>query len=78
MIKIWKKLQKKISYNLQFINGVRFIKCKLGHDDKKCKTWGMKYKYCDCLFKCANFKCDLINTNVSVVIKVIKESLTES
>ena len=38
----------------------------------------MKYKYCDCLFKCANFKCDLINANVSVVIKVIKESLTES
>ena len=23
------------------------IKCKYGHDDKKCETFGIKYKYCD-------------------------------
>ena len=60
-----KKLQKNISYILQFIDGARFmtsslsnllnnlpeglhrIKCKLGHEDKKCETCGIKYKYCD-------------------------------
>ena len=24
------------------------IKCKSGHDDKKCETYGIKYKYCEC------------------------------
>ena len=28
--------------------GIHRIKCKFGHDDKKCKTYGIKYKYCDC------------------------------
>ena len=26
--------------------GMHRIKCKFGHDDKKCKTCGIKYKYC--------------------------------
>ena len=60
-----KKLQKNISYILQFIDRARFmasslsnlvnnlsegihkIKCKHGHDDKKCETCGIKNKYCD-------------------------------
>ena len=40
------------------------IKCKLKHDDKKCETYGIKYKYCDCFLEYKNFKDDLINTNV--------------
>ena len=26
------------------------IKCKLGHDNKKCETNRIKYKYCNCFF----------------------------
>ena len=36
------------------------IKCKFGHDDKKCETCGIKYKYCDCFLEYTNFKDDLI------------------
>ena len=39
--------------------GLHRIKCKLGHDDKKCETCGIKYKYCDCFFEYTNFKYDL-------------------
>ena len=35
------------------------IKCKLGHDDKKCETCGIKYKYCICFLEYINFKDDL-------------------
>ena len=35
-------------------------KCKLGHDDKKCKICGIKYKYCDCFLEYANVKDGLI------------------
>ena len=34
------------------------IKCKYRHDDKKCKTYGIKYKYCDCFLEYKNFKDD--------------------
>ena len=36
------------------------IKCKFGHDDKKCKTGGIKNKYCDSFIEYTNFKDDLI------------------
>ena len=36
------------------------MKCKYGHDDKKCETCGIKYKYCDCFLEDTNFKDDLI------------------
>ena len=36
------------------------IKCKFGHDDKKCKTCRIKYKYCDCFLEYTNFKDDFI------------------
>ena len=32
---------------------------KIKHDDKKCKTRGIKCKYCDCFLKYTNFKYDL-------------------
>ena len=40
--------------------GIRRIKCKFGHDDKKCETCGIKYKHRDCCLKYSNFKDDLI------------------
>ena len=36
------------------------IKCKFIHEDKKCETWGINFKYCDCFLKYINFKDDLI------------------
>ena len=36
------------------------IKCNFGHNDKKCETCGIKYKYCDCFFVYMNFKEDSI------------------
>ena len=73
-----KKLQKKLSYILQFIDskifmatslsnfannlseGVHITECKFGHDDEKCETCAIKYKYCNCFLEYINFKDDLI------------------
>ena len=41
-------------------DGFQRIKCKLEIDDKKCKTCGTKYKYCDCFLEYPNFKDNLI------------------
>ena len=38
--------------------GLHRIKCKLGYDNKKCETCGIKYCYCFLEYK--NFKDDLI------------------
>ena len=40
--------------------GIHRIKCKFGQDDKKCETYGIKYKYCNCFLEYTNFKDDLI------------------
>ena len=40
--------------------GIYRIKCKCGHDDKKCETCGTKYEYYDCLLEYINFKDNLI------------------
>ena len=40
--------------------GIHRIKCKYKHDNKKCETCGIEYKYCDCFFEYPNFKNDLI------------------
>ena len=40
--------------------GIHRIKCKLGHDDKKCETCTIKYKYCDYFLEYIYFKDDLI------------------
>ena len=45
-----------IIYLKEFIE----LKCKLGHNDKKCETCGIKYKYCNCFPEYTNFKDDLI------------------
>ena len=40
--------------------GIHRIKCKYRHDDKKCETCRITYKYCDCFLEYTNFKDDLI------------------
>ena len=40
--------------------GIHRIKCEFGHNNKKCETCGIKYKYCHCFLEYANFKDDLI------------------
>ena len=39
-------------------DGTQRIKCKFGHNDKKCETCGIEY--CDCFLEYTNFKDDLI------------------
>ena len=58
--------------------GIRKIKCKYSHDDKKYETWRIKCKYCTCLLKYANFKDDLIEYKCFVVRKIINKSLMKS
>ena len=41
-------------------DGIHRIKCKYRHDDKKCETCRIKYKYCDCFLEYKNFKDGLI------------------
>ena len=40
--------------------GIHKIKCKYGHDDKKCETCRIEYNYCHCFLEYTNFKDDLI------------------
>ena len=40
--------------------GIHSIKCKYGHDNKKCETFGIKFKYCNCFLEYPNFKDKLI------------------
>ena len=35
------------------------VKCKLAHDNKKCETCTVNYKYCKCFLEYTNFKDDL-------------------
>ena len=37
-----------------------YIKCKYGHDDKKCETCRIKCKNCKCFLEYINFKVDLV------------------
>ena len=47
-------------------DGIYRIKCICGHDDKKCETCKMKYKYCYCFLEHTNlleYKCFCCNKN---------------
>ena len=45
---------------INFSEGIHRIECKFGHNDKKCETCRIKYKYCDCFLEYTNFKDNLI------------------
>ena len=47
-----------LSSNLS--EGMHQIKCKYGHDEKKCETCRYKYKYCDCFLEYTNLEDDII------------------
>ena len=60
-------------------DGIHIIKCKQGHDNKKCETQGIKYKNCKCFLEYTNFKDNLIKkTNVYGAITNIKKSLVKN
>ena len=40
--------------------GINKIQCKYRHDDKKCETCRIKYKYCNCFLACTISKGNLI------------------
>ena len=40
--------------------GIYKIKCKYRHNDKRCETCQIKYKYCNYFLEYTNFKDDLI------------------
>ena len=40
--------------------GIHKIKCKYGHDKKKCKKFEIEYKDCDCCLEYTNVKDDLV------------------
>ena len=65
--KIHKKYTEKyINFTVQIekevtrIDEIHKIKCKYGHEDKKCETYDIKSKYCDCFLEYTHFKNDLI------------------
>ena len=53
------------------------IKCKFGHDEEKCATFGIKYKYCDCFLEYINFKDDLIEYKCSCCNKNYQHKFNE-
>ena len=48
------------------------------HNDRKCKTYGIKYKDCDYSLEYTNIKDDLSNTNIYVVLRIIKTWLMKT
>ena len=40
--------------------GIPRIKCTFEHNNKKCETCGIEYKYCDCFLEYTNLKHNLI------------------
>ena len=57
--------------------GIQIIKSKFGHDDKKCETYGIKYKYCNCFLDYVNFKDDLIECRCLCFNKNYQHKLDE-
>ena len=53
--------------------GIQRIKCKFSHDDRKCETCGIKYKYCDCFHEYTYFTDDLIEYKCLYCNKIINK-----
>ena len=54
------------------------IKCKYGHENEKCETCRIKYKYCDCFLEFTKFQDDSIEYKYSCCNKIINKSLMKS
>ena len=59
------------------VNRIHRIKCKYIHDNKKCETCGIKYKYCDCFLEYTNFEDDLIEYKVLLCNKNCQRQFDE-
>ena len=57
--------------------GLHRIKCKVGHDDKKCETGGIKYEHCGCFFEYTNFEDDLIEYKCLSCNKIYQRKFNE-
>ena len=44
----------------KLVKEIHRIKCKYGHENKKCETCGIKYRDCECCLEYTNVKDDLI------------------
>ena len=53
------------------------IKCKYGHYDKRCETYRIKYKYCDCSLEYTNFKDYLIEYKCIYCKKIYHQKFDE-
>ena len=56
-----------------FSEGIHKMKCKYGHDDKKCETCGITYKVCDCFLEYVNLKDDLIEYKCLCFSKIYQQ-----
>ena len=61
-----------------FSGEIHRTKCKYRHDDKKCKTCRIKYKYGDCVLEYTNLKDYLIECRCLCCNKIINTSFTKS
>ena len=50
----------------------------MGHDNKKCKTCGIKYKDCEGCLKYNNIKDDLIPNKFWIAIKISEKQLIKT
>ena len=57
--------------------GLHRIKCKLEHDNKKCETCGIKYKYCDCFLEYTNSRDDCNKSCIKIYRQNIVEKIKE-
>ena len=57
---------------------IRKVDFKYVRDDKKCETCGIKYKDCNWFLEYANFKNNLLNTNVCVVTIIIRKGFMKN
>ena len=55
--------------------GINTVKCKFGHDDKKCEIFRIKYKYCHCFLEYINFKDVLIEYKCLCCNKIYQKIL---
>ena len=49
-----------LSNLVNLAEGIHKIKCKYGHDNKKCETYGTKCKGCECCLEYTSVEDDLI------------------
>ena len=57
--------------------GIHKIKCTYEHNDKKCETCRIRYKYCNCFLEYINFKDDLIEYKCLCCNKSYQQKIDE-